>query len=134
MLRLRIAVCLILLIGLIIALHPAVAGVQQEPTPQTINTISGFTSAHAGEGGNPPPARPLEQTSPLWAAQGRLDGASLAVRELSGYAAAVSRNTAVVGVPQKDGHTGAAYVFTRSSSSWLLTHPLLTTTSVRWWR
>jgi hypothetical protein len=102
--RLRIAASLTLLIVLAIALSPAVAGVQVEPTAQALDTVSGFTSAHADAGGNPPPARPLEQTSPLWVAQGRLDGASLAVRELSGYAAAVSRNTAVVGVPQKDGY------------------------------
>jgi hypothetical protein len=100
--RLRIAACLTLLIALVIALNPAIAGVQSQPTAQIPGTTSGFTSGHADETGNPPPARPLEQTSPLWASQGRLDGASLAVRELSGYAAAVSRNTAVVGVPQKD--------------------------------
>jgi hypothetical protein len=53
-----------------------------------------------------------------WAQQNRLSAADAAGGDNAGLSVALSGTTAVVGVPGKNGSTGAAYVFVHSGTRW----------------
>jgi hypothetical protein len=53
-----------------------------------------------------------------WSQQTELTAADSATNDYFGYSVAIAGSTVVVGAPHKNGYTGAAYVFTRSGSTW----------------
>ncbi len=53
-----------------------------------------------------------------WSQQAKLTAADAAVNDRLGWSVAISGSTVVVGAPNKDSNTGAAYVFVRSGTAW----------------
>jgi hypothetical protein len=53
-----------------------------------------------------------------WTQQAKLTASDGAANDFFGVSVAISRSTAVVGADGKNASTGAAYVFTRSGSTW----------------
>ena len=59
------------------------------------------------------------QSGAGWLQQARLSASDSAAGDRFGFSLALSGSAAVVGAPQKDGGTGAAYVFVRRGTGWL---------------
>jgi hypothetical protein len=59
------------------------------------------------------------QSGAGWLQQARLSASDGAAGDRFGFSLALSGSAAVVGAPQKDGGTGAAYVFVRRGTGWL---------------
>jgi len=53
-----------------------------------------------------------------WSQQAKLTASDAATNDFFGYSVSISADTAVVGTYGKNSNTGAAYVFTRSGTSW----------------
>ena len=103
---------------------------QQGPRDRAVNPVqgSGPPPARAARKGIAftPPGLPLPPTGTTahavlinpWAQQNRLSAADATGGDNAGLSVVLSGTTAVVGVPGKNGSTGAAYVFVHSGTHW----------------
>ena len=67
----------------------------------------------------------LERTGSSWNEQQELAPADLTLGDDFGWSMAIDGNTLIIGAPMQNTRTGAAYVFTKSGSTWSLQQKLL---------